>query len=426
MQNSESNTDDASESVTNVSPGSKDEINLLDYLIILLKHKKLILGVTLGAAIITAIICFIIPPTYEAETAILPPQQQSSSMAGQLLSQMGGAGGLTGAVGGALLGVQTPSDLYVGILKSTTVADRIIDRFDLMKLYDADYREDARKELLEDVLDASADKDSGIITITIEDKEPKRAANMANAFVEELKHLTKGLAVTEAAQRRLFFEEQLKDAKTTLTKAEEAMKSFQEKTGVMEVDEQAKAVIEGFAALSAQIAAKEVELKVMKTYSTPNNPDLQKEEEALTGLKAELKKLEVKNKGANDPIIPTVKMPELGTEYARKLRDVTFSETLFELLTKQYEIAKLDEARGVAIIQVIDKALPPTKKAKPNILLLVAAVSCAGFFVSVMLAFLMEYKERASRNPETKEKFETLRKYAVFRSRKKSQKAQVG
>jgi tyrosine-protein kinase Etk/Wzc len=394
-----------------------NEINLLDYLIIMVKRKKLIIAITLCAAIITTIICFIIPPTYEAETAILPPQQQSSSIAGQLLSQMGGAGGLTGVVGGAL-GVQTPSDLYVGMLKSTTVADRIIDRFDLMKLYDADYREDARKELLEDVLDASADKDSGIITITIDDKEPKRAADMANAFVEELKHLTKGLAVTEAAQRRLFFEEQLKDTKTTLTKAEEAMKSFQQKTGVLEVDEQAKAVIEGFAALSAQIAAKEVELKVMKTYSTPNNPDLQKEEEALTGLKAELNKLEVKNRGAHDPIIPTVKMPELGTEYARKLRDVTFSETLFELLTKQYEIAKLDEARDAAIIQVIDKALPPTKKAKPKTLLLVAVAACASFFLSVMLAFLLEYKERASRNPRNKERFETLKKYIVFKLRK--------
>ncbi|OGW52074.1 MAG: hypothetical protein A2Y81_02325 [Nitrospirae bacterium RBG_13_43_8] len=402
-----------------------NEINLLDYLIIMVKRKKLIIAITICAAIITAIICFIIPPTYEAETAILPPQQQSSSIAGQLLSQMGGAGGLTGVVGGAL-GVQTPSDLYVGMLKSTTVADRIIDRFDLMKLYDTDYREDARKELLEDVLDASADKDSGIITITIEDKEPKRAADMANAFVEELKHLTKGLAVTEAAQRRLFFEEQLKDTKITLTKAEEAMKSFQEKTGVMVVDEQAKAVIEGFAALSAQIAAKEVELKVMKTYSTPNNPDLQKEEETLKGLKAELNKLEVKNRGAHDPIIPTGRMPELGTEYARKLRDVRFGETLFELLAKQYEAAKLDEARDAAVIQVVDKALPPQKKAKPRTLLLIAVATCAGFFLSVMLAFLIEYKERASRNPETKEKFETLRKYAVFRFKKKSEKARVG
>jgi tyrosine-protein kinase Etk/Wzc len=400
-----------------------NEINLLDYLIILVKHKKLIIAITLCAALITTIICFIITPTFEAETAILPPQQSSSSSA-QLLSQMGGAGGLAGAVGGAL-GVQTPSDLYVGLLKSTTVVDRIIDRFDLMKLYDVSYRETARKELLDDVLDASADKNSGIITVTIEDKDPKRAADMANAFVEELKRLTKGLAVTEAAHRRLFFEEQVKDAKTSLTKAEEAMKSFQEKTGVVDAAEQSKAVIEGFAQLSAQVAAKEVELKVMKTYSTPNNPDLQKAEEALGGLKAELNKLEVKNKGAHDPIIPTVKIPELGTEYARKLRDVTFNETLFELLAKQYEAAKLDEAKDAAVIQIIDRALPPTRKAKPKTLLLVAVAACGGFFLSVMLAFLMEYKERASKNPQTKEKFETLKKYAVFTFKKKSGKAQI-
>jgi tyrosine-protein kinase Etk/Wzc len=399
-----------------------DEINLLDYLIILVKHKKLIIAITLCAAIITTIICFIIPPTFQAKTAILPPQQSSSATA-QLLSQMGGVGGLGGALGA---GVQTSSDLYVGFLKSTTVADRIIDRFDLMKLYDVSYRETARKKLLEDVLDASADKNSGIITITIEDKDAKRAADMANAFVEELKHLTKGLAVTEAAHRRLFFEEQVKDAKTSLTKAEEAMKSFQEKTGVVDTTEQAKAVIEGFAQLSAQVAAKEVELKVMKTYSTPNNPDVQKAEEALVGLKAEMNKLEVKDKGAHDPIIPTVKIPELGTEYARKLRDVTFNETLFELLAKQYESAKLDEARDAAVIQVIDKALPPTKKANPKTVLLVAVAACGGFFLSVMLAFLIEYKERASKNPKTKEKFETLRKYAVFRFKKKSDKAQVG
>jgi tyrosine-protein kinase Etk/Wzc len=387
-----------------------NEINLLDYLIILLKHKKLIITITLCAAIITAVICLIIPPTFEAATAILPPQQSSISTS-QLLSQMGGAVGFGGVLG---LGGQASSDLYVGFLKSTTVADRIIDRFDLMKLYDVSYREDARKKLLDDVLDASVDKSSGIITVTIEDKVPKRAADMANAFVEELRRLTKGLAVTEAAQRRLFFEEQVKDAKTALTKAEEAMKSFQQKTGMLQVDEQAKAVIEGFAALSAQVAAKEVALKVMKTYSTPNNPDLQKEEEALVGLKAELNKLEVKNRGAHDPIIPTAKVPELGTEYARKLRDVTFNETLFELLFKQYEAAKIDEAKDAAVIQVIDKALPPTKKAKPKTLLVVLIATFLGFLLSIVVAFFTESIKNSSKDPENRERFNTIKKNILF------------
>ena len=388
-----------------------DEINLLDYLIILLKRKNLIIGIALGAAIITAIISFIMPPIYKAETAILPPQQSSSSAA-QLLTQIG-PGGLTGLFGGAL-----PSDLYVGMLKSNTVADRIIERFGLMTLYKSDFREDAREELIEDVLDATSDKNSGIISITIEDKDPKRAADMANAFVDELKNLTKGLAVTEAAQRRLFFEEQLKDAKTSLVNAEEAMKSFQEKTGALQVEDQAKAAIEGIANLRAQIAAKEVEIKVMKTYSTPSNPDLQKAEEALRGLKTELNKLEAKGGSGYDPLMPTGRMPSVGTEYMRKLRDLKFNETLFELLTKQYEMARLDEARDAAIIQVIDKAVPPQKKTKPKTILLIAVATCMGFFLSVLLSFFMEYTEKSSTNPETKARFEILKKYSAFRLKK--------
>ncbi|MBM4136839.1 MAG: lipopolysaccharide biosynthesis protein, partial [Nitrospira sp.] len=239
----------------------EDEINILDYLIVLAKRKKLIIKITLGVATITAIISLIMTPIYKGETKILPPQQGSSSMAMQMISQVaGGAAGLAGSA----LGIKTPDEMYVDMLKSRSVLDRIIDRFKLMELYDEEYRVDARKAL-EDVLEVQADKKSGIITLSVEDKDPKRAADMANAFVEELKNLTKGLAVTEASQRRLFYEEQLKDVKESLVKAEEGMKGFQEKTGALQIDEQAKAAIEGIANLRAQIAAKEVELKVMKT-----------------------------------------------------------------------------------------------------------------------------------------------------------------
>ncbi len=388
-----------------------DEINLLDYLIVLLKRKRLITGITFGAAIITAIISLIMPTIYRAETKILPPQQSGSSLALGMLSQMGGIPDIASAA----LGLKTPGDLYVGILKSRTVADRIIDRFDLMKLYDVEYREDARKQLVEDVLDATGDKKSGLITISVEDKDPKRAADMANAFVEELKNLNRGLAVTEAAQRRLFFEEQLKDTKTSLLKAEEAMKGFQEKTGALQIEEQAKALIEGIANIRAQIAAKEVELKVMRTYSTPNNPDLQKAEEALKGLKLELSKLEAKGGTNPDPLMPAGRMPSVGTEYIRKLRDLKFNETLYDLLAKQYELAKLDEARDAVVIQVVDKAVPPDKRAKPKRTLMVIIATFTGFFLAVFAAFFMEFKERASNDPENKERFETLKKYLNFR-----------
>ncbi|MFH1701927.1 MAG: Wzz/FepE/Etk N-terminal domain-containing protein [Nitrospirota bacterium] len=399
-------TSDASRLTSNV----EDEINLLDYLIVLLKRKKLIISITLGAAVITAIISFIMTPIYRAETRILPPQTGSSSIALSMLTQMSGAQGITES-----LGLKTSSDLYVGMLKSRTIADRIIDRFNLIELYKADYREDARKELLEDVLGAETDKNSGIITISVDDKDPKRSAGMANAFIEELKNLTKGLAVTEASQRRLFFEEQLKDTKMALVKAEEEMQGFQEKTGALQVDAQTKAVIEGIAMLRAQIAAKEVQLRVMRTYATAQNPDFQRAEDELKGLKAELGKLEAKGGSGHDTIIPTGRMPEVGTEYVRKLRDLKFYEDLYELLTKQYEAAKLDEARDAAVIQVIDKAIPPEKIAKPKRTLMVLIATFTGFFLSIFVAFFAEYKERASKDPENRERFETLKRYATFR-----------
>ncbi|OGL43662.1 MAG: hypothetical protein A2W05_08090 [Candidatus Schekmanbacteria bacterium RBG_16_38_10] len=404
MQQDE-DTSDASRLTSQV----EDEINLLDYLIVLLKRKKLIISITSGAALITAIISLIMTPIYRAETRILPPQTGSSSIAVGMLSQMSGAQGITES-----LGLKTPSDLYIGMLESRTIADRIIDRFNLMELYKAEYREDARKELFEDALEAETDKDTDIITIDVEDKDPKRAADMANAFVEELKNLTKGLAVTEASQRRLFFEEQLKDTKMALVKAEEEMQGFQEKTGALQVDAQTKAIIEGIAMLRAQIAAKEVQLKVMRTYATAQNPDLQRAEDELNGLKAELGKLEAKGGSGHDSLIPTGRIPEIGTEYIRKLRDLKFNETLYELLAKQFEAAKLDEAKEAAVIQVIDKAIPPEKRAKPKRTLMVLIATFTGFFLSIFVAFFAEYKERASKDPENKERFETLKRYAVF------------
>ena len=388
-----------------------NEISLLDYLIVLLKWKKLILIITFASSIIAGIIGYIMTPIYRAETAILPPQQSGSSLAMGLLSQMGG-----GEIASAAFGIKTPSDLYAGMLKSRTIANRIIDRFDLMKLYDVEYRENAIK-ILSNVMNITIGNKSDIITVSVEDKNPERASKMANAFVEELKNLTKGLAITEAAQRRLFFEEQLKDVKLALTRSEEGLKGFGERTGAIQVDEQAKALIEGVGNLMAQIAAKEVELKVMRTYSTSNNPDLQRTEEALRGMKAELAKLETKGDKSSNPILSAGSLPEIGTEYVRRLRDLKFNETLFELLTKQYELARLDEARDALVIQVVDKAVPPEKKAKPKRVLMVILGTFGGFFISVFLAFFMEYKEKAYSNPENKERIDRFRRYLKFRSK---------
>jgi len=387
-----------------------DEIDLLDFLVAILKRKNLLILITIGIAIATAIISLIMPPVFRAETSLLPPQP-SSSMALQALSQL--AGNAAG-IGAEVLGIKTPADLYAGLLKSNTVLDRIIDRFKLMELYDKEYRIDAREALLDNI-EVNVDKKSNIITLSVEDKDPVRAAQMANAFVEELKALTKGLAITEASQRRLFFEEQIKETKLALIKAEEDLKKFQEKTGAIQVEEQAKAVIEGIATLRAQIAAKEVEIKVMKTYSTPYNPDLQRAEEALRAMKAELQKLEAKEGKNPDPLMPTGRMPEVGMEYLRKLRELKFNETLYELLLKGYETARLDEARDAVVIQVVDKAIPPDKRAKPKRTLMVFVATFTGFFLSIFIALFIEYKERASQDPEQKERIEAIRKEINFK-----------
>jgi uncharacterized protein involved in exopolysaccharide biosynthesis len=392
----------------------EEEVDLLDLLIILLKRKKLILGITLGAAVLTAIISLLLPPIYRAETKILPPQQGSSGMATQILSQLGGASEFFGAA----LQMKNPNEMYVEMLKSRTVLDRIIERFHLKKIYRKKYRKDVRKKLLK-VLTAFNNKKSGIVSIEVEDKNPQRAAEMANAFVEELKNLTGGLAVTEAAQRRLFFEEQLKDTKTSLVRSEEDIRVFQEKTGALQIDSQTRAVIEGIANLRAQVASREVQLKVLKTYTTAQNPDFQRLEEELRGMKAELAKLGTRREAGPDPLMPTGRMPAVGTEYLRKLRDLKFNETLYALMAKQYEIAKLDEARDAAVIQVIDRAVPPERKAKPRRLLMILLAMVSSFIISLFVAFGAEFLETSSKDPGRDEKFKAIRRYASFRRKER-------
>jgi len=383
----------------------EEEINLLDLLLVIAKRKGLIIKITFGVAIITAIISLILTPIYKAETKILPPQSSGGGLASQLISQM--AGGLDVSA----LGGKTPADQYIGMLSSNTVVDKIISRFNIMQEEGFNYKEDARNFVLKKITNFSYDKKSGIITIAVQDKDPKRAADMANAFVEELKNFNKGLAITEASQRRLYYEEQLKDTKDALIKAENEMKVFQEKTGALRIDEQAKAIIGGIADLKAKVAAKEVELKVLRSFATPQNPDYQRVEEELKALRNELKKLEANEKGGHDPIMPTGRIPSVGLEYFRKLREVKFNETLYELLLKQYELAKLDEARDAVLIQVIDKATPPDKRFKPKRGLMVIIATFSALFISIFLCFILEFYENIQKDDENRERMEKLKRY---------------
>ena len=383
----------------------EDEINLLELLIVLAKRKRLIIGTTIGIAIVAAVISLRMPPVYRAEAKILPPQQGSSSMASQVLGQLGGFAGLAGGSLG-----KTSNDLYIALLKSRPILDNMIDRLKLMEFYKVKSREDARSAL-RGTLKTQDDKKSGIVSIGIEGKDPKMAADIANAFVEELRDYNKRLALTETSQKRLFFEEQLKDVKEGLIKSEEAMKTFQEKTGVIRIDEQAKAVMEGIAQFRALIAEREIQIRVMKTYATSHNPDIQRTEEELKGLREQVSKLE-KTDGSGNPdvILSTDRMPSIGTAYIRKLREFKYNEALYEILLKQYELARLDEAKDAPIIQVIEKAIPPEKRIKPKRSQMVMIAMVAGFFISVLAAFLMEFIEKSSADPKTREGLERLKR----------------
>jgi tyrosine-protein kinase Etk/Wzc len=371
-------------------PG-EDEIDLRELFRALSRRRQLIFGITAASAVVAVIYSLLLPVYYKAETRILPPQEKGSNLAAQLLGQ---AGGLIAMAGGAA-GGKSQGELFVAMTKSRTVLDRMVDRFELMKLYKGKYREDARKNLI-GFLKVQEDRKSGIISLTVEDQDPKRAADMANAFVEELKSLAGGLALSEAGQRRMFFEDQLRQTKVSLASAEDEVKGFQQRTGMIQVDTQARAIIEGIARLRAGIAVKEVEAKVLRSFATAQNPDLQRVEEEIRALRIELEKVETSKGHGIDPLMPSGRVPAVGMEYLRKLRQLKYNETIFELLSKQYELAKLDEAKDAVVIQVIDRAVPPERKSRPKRSFIVILATAAMLFLSVFIVLLLEHPWKKS------------------------------
>jgi len=382
-----------------------DEISLLDLALVLVKRKKLIFWMTFGLAFLVAIYSLVTPKIYRAETRLLPPK--SATLEGALLDTMVGGG--SGAL--AALSGKTPGDLYVGIVKGRTVMDKVIERFKLQEIYKQENL-DRTRDVLTDNLEAKSDLKTGIITIAVLDKDPVRAAEMANGFVDALKKVASGLAISEAAQKRLYYEEQLKDVQEKLMKSETALKDFQERTGFQEAESQTAAQVQTLAKLRAEIAAREVEMAALRNYATAENPEYKKVSSELAGLKQQLSKLEASRGSSMDPLNPEGGMPAVRLEYLRLLREVKFNEVLFGILTKQYEMAKLGEVKDAAVIQVIDEAVPPQVKFKPKRTLMVLLAAVLGFFLSIFAAFFLEFLENARRDPESAAKLEAFKRYA--------------
>ena len=388
-----------------------DEVNLLDLAIVMAKHKKLVLGLPAAAAVVSIVVSLLLPNIYTGTTKILPPQQTQSTSA--VLAQLGTLAGLAGGAVGA--GLKNPNDLYVGMLKSRTVADNIIQRFDLDKLYDQKYQSETRKRLEKETT-IVAGKD-GIITVEVDDKDPKRAADLANAYVDELFKLTNVLAVTEASQRRLFFERQLDLARANLIKAETDAKKALEQGGLSAVDVQGRTAVETAARLRAQISVKEVQIGAMRAFAAEGNPELKLAQQEIEVMKREL----ARSEGAtgNKTVQPVAeKRPSIdnsGIDNLGLLRNVKYYETMYGLLAQQYETAKLDEAKDSAIIQVMDKAIEPDRKSKPKRTLIVVLSALVAGLISVLLAFVLEAIANARTDLEQSQRLTRLKAYLRIR-----------
>lgn len=385
-------------------PLQDEELGLFDLLLVLAKFRKMIISLTLGFALLATVIVFLLPKTYTGNATILPPQQSQSATLSQLSGQLGMLAGLAGAS----LGGKKNSDLYIGMLKSRHVADKLVERFKLAQVYDEKLMTETRR-CLEDATRVTSGKE-GIISIEVDDRDPARAAALANAYVEELQALTQSLAVTEASRRRLFFENQLKLTREALSKAELALKQSQETTGLMQPEAQAEAIISGIAKLKAQITAKEVEISAIQTFATGRNPELLIARSELASMKAQLEKAEKANAADGGVLVPTGNIPSAGLEYLRRLREVKYQEGVFELMAKQFEAAKIDEAKDHALIQQLDMAEVPERKSAPRRLLIIALSALLGAMLAILAALLRETLERAGRNPQQAERMRQLRK----------------
>jgi uncharacterized protein involved in exopolysaccharide biosynthesis len=376
------------------------ELSLLELLIVLAKHKRLVLGLPVAAAVLAAIVSLLLPSIYTATTKILPPQPSQSATTA-LLAQFGA---LMGGGAASPLAFRNPNDLYVGMLKSRTVADSLIARFDLQKLFDEETMVGTRRELASRTSILSGR--DGIITIDFEDRDPKRAAAVANGYVEELYKLTTSVAVTEASQRRLFFENQLKQTRDQLAKAEISLRGAIDKGGLAGIDVQSRAILEPSAQLRAQIALREVQLGAIRVFATDQHPDIARLQHEIASMKRELTKLEGGD-GKAEPVPAT----SAGYENLRRFRDMKFLERLAELLTQQFEAAKIDEAKDISIIQVLDKAVVPDRKSKPKHLLIVIFTALVVWLISMLFAFLQEYKERGTSTAAGRDRWRVLKGY---------------
>ncbi|WP_157263662.1 Wzz/FepE/Etk N-terminal domain-containing protein [Azohydromonas aeria] len=370
---------------------SDDEgVGLLDIAVPLVQHLRLIVGGALLAGVLALGAAFMIMPTFTARTVFLPPSQSQGGAAAALSS----LGTLAGLAGASLPSVKNPADQYVGLMQSATMSDRVIERFKLMELYGVKYREDARR-VLSNSMRVSVGKKDGLITVEVDDHDPQRAAEIANQYVAELRVLTSGLALTEAQQRRVFFETQLKETRDALTKAQQELEASGFNQGALKAEPRAAA--EGYSALLAEATATEIRLQALRRSLADSAPEVQQNAAKLSALREQLARLETSNQRGGD------------ANYVGKYREFKYQEALFEIMAKQYEMARVDESREGTLIQVVDVATPPERKSKPRRGMIAVGTTLAAGLLLALFVVARHFWRLSSADPAQAEKLAQLR-----------------
>ncbi|MGA9882263.1 MAG: Wzz/FepE/Etk N-terminal domain-containing protein [Candidatus Acidiferrales bacterium] len=385
----------------------KEEVSVLDLFWLLYDRRRILLIGTAAFTLCAVLIALLLPKRYTATTVILPPQRDQSMQAA-LLSQASSGLGMLGSLAQQSLGLKNPNDMQVALIESRTVQDALVQRFDLRKVYRDKRESDARKDLEHNTTIDSGLKD-GLIHISVTDKSPDRAEQMANGYVDAYRKLSDGLAVSEASQRRLFFDQELGKESDKLADAEEALAAVEMRTGLIEPQGQATAVIQSVAALRSQIAAKEVQVEAMRKFAANENPDLQLAEQELATLRQQLAQMGADtNTQSGEFLMPKGTVPQASLEYARRLRDVKYEETIFSFLETQYELAKIDEAKEGSVIQVVDPAVRPDKRSGPPRLLIILGGLFGGLLLMVLWIFFTETVSAAKKDPKARELLDSL------------------
>lgn len=367
-----------------------ENLSLLDIAVVLAEHLKLLIVGPLTVGLLALGITYLIAPTFTARTTFVPPQQQQSIAAASALASLGPLAGLVGGVGG----IKSTADLYIALMQSTTVQDRLIDQYKLMQVYNAEFRFRARDELRKNVRILLGKKD-GLITVEVDDEDPQRAADLANSHIDELRRMTSVLAVTDAQQRRAFFEQQLERSKDRLTKAQEALQASGFTQGALQAEP--KTAAESYARLKAQVTSAEVRLQTMRSYLNENAPEFQNQQAALAALRGQLNRAEQASE------------PHSGPDYIGKYREFKYEEALFDLFARQYEMARLDESRDGGLIQVVDKAQVPEWKSKPKRVLIAVIATAVAFILLILLVLVQQSWRQTAMQSETSPQIARIR-----------------